>query len=768
MPGQRLLTLFACLAAITLIHSDASGQSATIRGFVSDRYDGQTLQGVNVYVEQDGRLVAGTATDVNGFYVISGLNPGSYRLMASFIGYIAYADTLEVRAGHVITRNISLVQGDAVLEELVVESERDAGAVAVAAGLQKIQTADIERVPAPGASADLIGYIQTLPGIVSVGDRGGRLFIRGGTSTQNATSIDGIPVYQPFHIVGFYSAFPLEIVQRVDLYSGGYSARYGGWASSIIDVTTRNGNKNRLSGSASLATFMSTAHIEGPLVPGRVSVLASVRESLIERIMPEMLGQRMPYRFGDRFLKIHALLTPTLSFSVTAAQTRDRGDVAGTKKTFLGDFQARVASDSSQVGWDNKVFGGRLLLTPVNAPILAELSLSRSYMDGFRGPKDIRERESTVQSRDASLHLTYFTRELALRFGIFNRLASFDYQLKNLFTGSEFVSQEKDTTSQELAEAGIFFETEVDIRTNIRIEPGLRVHAFRDFETVVVEPRLRAVWDLRWHEIRISTAWGLYHQGMVGLIDQRDAGSAFTAWTPVPDDAQIPRAQHFILGGSARIDSTSKVSIEVYHKELNNLAVPVWRPFPQFSTQLQRADGIVWGLDARFEKEKPIAHDGHLYLYGGYGLSFVRYDTITERYFPPHDRRHQFNLLARCRWGNLSVIARWEYGSGLPYTPSAGFDIWIPMVGSEVDVRSEPGRVRVLYNAPFSGRLPPYHRLDLWLEKTIERNRFRTKLQVGAINVYNRENIFYFDLWTMNRIDQLPFFPSVGVKIEWK
>ena len=180
----------------------------------------------------------------------------------------------------------------------------------------------------PSVSSDLAGYLQTLPGVVTAGDRGGQLFVRGGTPTQNLVMIDGIPVFQPFHIVGFYSAFPADIIAYADVHAGGYSARYGGRLSSVINVVARNGNKQRVVGSASLAPFLGTLRVEFPLLPERVSVLASVRESVIERLAPDVLGQELPYRFGDRFFKIHAFLSRTSSLSMTVMNTFDEGDVA--------------------------------------------------------------------------------------------------------------------------------------------------------------------------------------------------------------------------------------------------------------------------------------------------------------------------------------------------------------------------------------------------------------------------------------------------------
>jgi hypothetical protein len=248
-------------------------------------------------------------------------------------------------------------------------------------------------------------------------------------------------------------------------------------------------------------------------------------------------------------------------------------------------------------------------------------------------------------------------------------------------------------------------------------------------------------------------------------------------WTGLSKEEEIPRATHVIVGwqGSARpLDNTYvRASLEGYYKDLNHLSVPVWDAFPQFTTALQSATGTVQGVDARVE----VTYE-QFYGYLGLGRANTKYEALDGQVFgtfygvsqdvysPPHDRRNQVNAVLRADVGELTLTAQWQYGSGLPYTQAVGFDDWILLQG-DVDLLSDPGQTRVLYEEPYSSRLPDYHRLDLWLEKRFEANRFSGMLRAGVVNAYNRANLFYFDLFTLNRIEQLPAIPSLGARIEF-
>jgi outer membrane receptor protein involved in Fe transport len=119
--------------------------------------------------------------------------------------------------------------------------------------VQKITPKEIDKLPSIGGEPDIAQYMQVLPGVVFTGDQGGQLYIRGGSPVQNKVMMDGMIVYNPFHSIGLFSVFDTDIIRNADIYTGGFGAQYGGRISSIMDVTTIDGNQNEFEGNASIA-----------------------------------------------------------------------------------------------------------------------------------------------------------------------------------------------------------------------------------------------------------------------------------------------------------------------------------------------------------------------------------------------------------------------------------------------------------------------------------------------------------------------------------
>jgi len=304
----------------------AFGQSATVRGFVTDASDGQALQGVNVALRDLGGNLRGSVSDDDGFFIITRLQPGRWMLRATFIGFETWTDTLDLGAEATARLSIELTPG-VEMGEFVVEAERDGGAT-IAAGVQTVRPRDVELVPTPDVSGDLVSYLATMPGVVSLGDRGGQVFIRGGEPSHNLSLLDGMYIHQPFHILGFYSAFASDLLRNADIHSGAFSSKYTGRMSSVIDVHTRNGNNQSMRRTFSFAPFVSMAILEGPVRRGVMSFLFSGRASTIERVAPRYIDQPVPYNFGDFFGKVHATLSRSHQVSASAIHTYDRGKLA--------------------------------------------------------------------------------------------------------------------------------------------------------------------------------------------------------------------------------------------------------------------------------------------------------------------------------------------------------------------------------------------------------------------------------------------------------
>ncbi|GIV60079.1 MAG: TonB-dependent receptor [Rhodothermaceae bacterium] len=744
--GRRWRGFPVLLVVLLGLPVPAYGQWGRLSGRVSDGRDDRPLAGVHVFVEDAAGARNGTTTDAGGFFRLAGLRPGRYVFTASFIGYDSYTDTLTFTFGQERHLAVRLMPATTELEEIVVETEQRPDRRQ--AGLTTIPPSALARVPLPDVTYDLAGYLLTLPGFVAPGDRGGQLFVRGGTPTQNLVLLDGMTIYQPFHIVGFYSAFPADIVAYADVYAGGFGARYGNRISSVIDVGTRNGNKQRITGAVSLAPFLSTLRLELPLVRNRVSVLASVRESVIERISPELLGRELPFRFGDRFLKFHAFLNQTSSFSATLLQTFDEGNIAG-------------AADTGQrfSVWRNRAYGARYLYLPAESAVMTQVAVYGSRLQSRYRLTSDDERHADVEHFNAEILFAYLLGSTQLHFGLFGGSTRFDFDL-----GGGVPARRENVTS-----GGAFLEARLEPSRRLRLEPGLRLEAFSSGTDPTLGPRLRLRWLPRGSASRqqFNLAWGLYHQQTVGFTNEQDVTDVFTAWTATPARNGIPRAMHVIAGWQRRLAPWLELSLEAYVKDLKNLS------FPRFSTTLNelegftRVDGLARGLDVRLELARPA-----LYAMLAYGLAAVTYegplrDPATERFAPPHDRRHQIHALVEVTRGAYRLTLLWQFGSGLPFTQIDGYYERLPITDpDDRTALTRRGTTFVARGEPYRARLPAYHRLDVALRRTFTFARAAATLQLGLVNAYDRANIFQYNTFSGERVDQLPLIPSLGLKVE--
>ncbi len=767
---HRLVLLASVLALCT---GPVRAQTATLSGFVTDADDGHALEGaaVALFALADANTLAfGVATNPEGLYLISRIEPGAYRVQISFVGYRTVVDTLDLVGGVVHSATVTLAQDPAAMDEVIVVSERTTGAARITAGAQRIRPEDIEQVPSPDLSADLVNYLTTLPGIVTTGDRGGQFFVRGGEPPQNLVLVDDIIVYQPFHVLGFYSALPAEIVERADVYAGGFGSKYTGRLSSVIDVATRGGNNRRLAGMVSGSPFTGALRLEGPIVPGEASFLLSGRHSLVNRTGPSLYDEPMPFLFSDAFGKLRYTPGGRHRFSVTNFHTYDRGELA----TEITEAKAQ------QVRWTNDGFSISWLALSKNLPIATELTYSRSRHEMQQGVPDSTLRSSKIWNSRLALHATFS--ESSFFRGRSATVAGWDVVFARTRNALAGLFQNISNSGTPIPEFGLFVEPTFTYPGGWMISSGLRMEWYNVRITPFLEPRLRIEWHRSIHHI--SGALGFYRQQVIGLSDRRDPTSIFTAWTGIPrDDSavdalilnsvlrdRIGRAMHMLLGYRMTPSTGFEAAVEGFYKLYSNLLVAEWTAFPQLTTRMQPAEGRSVGLEVRME-----ARRGPLYGFVTYGLSYTRYTAVAmaipvwygeERltYRPPHDRRHNVNALLSLQLYGFDMSVRWQLGSGLPYTRPLAFDGFALVDDIRPASDLEHSR-RVVYDRPYDSTLPAYHRLDASVERTWHASGAAITVQASAINLYDRRNIFFVDLFTLQRQDQLPFVPSLGLRV---
>ena len=746
---RQFFSLAAILAVVALVLApSATAQHATIRGSVIDAADGEPLQGVHVALDDRQGGLFGALTNRDGLFILTRIPPGRYVFRVSFVGFETYADTLDLAGDDQRLIDVALEEAAMEMGEIAVEAEREHGAARITAGMQTVRAREIEMIPAPDVSGDLVSYLSAMPGVVLMGDRGGQLFIRGGEPSHNLTLLDGMYVYQPFHILGFYSAFPSEIISQADVYAGGFGSKFSGRISSVIDVHARNGNKRSFAGSATLSPFTSSAHVEGPILQDRISFLGTGRISLLDQLAAQYVSDPLPYTFSDAFAKVHAHIADHHQIAISGLYTSDRGTMPSG---------GSLIQSPDEIAWTNSALGLRYVVTPRSVPLLAEVLVSQSRLESELGPRDAPTRSSHIASVNVALNMTNYAGKSQFNWGGFLREIDFDAQLGGLFQN---VVDAPDRSTN----AGGYFEPDVYLGYGLRVRPGISLQVYGT-RGVHLEPRLRIVWDRGIHQW--SGAAGLYRQEIVGLSDRRDATNVFTAWTEAPS-GEASRAVHGLIGYRTAPLPWLDFSVEGFVKRLDDLFISEWTAFPRFSTRLQRADGRAAGFDLRVEVRRPS-----FYGFVNYGFSSTRYETepaaATEpvSFRPPHDRTHQLNVVASAEQFGFDWSIRWQFGSGMPYTPIHGFDGFILMDGA-IEVDKVPGFPRVIYEStPYGEELPTYHRLDVTVERSFPLAGFAdVTLQAGVLNAYDRANLFALDLFTAERTDQLPIVPIIGLRID--
>ena len=729
----------------------AGAQQAAVQGIVLDRATTQPLLGARVVLDQAGREIRSIQTDRSGLFQIAGVAAGSYRLRITLFGYTPHEETIDLQPGQRLTANRSLARDPLRLEGITVD-QQDPGAVQRDLGGQTITARDIGRIPTPAASGDLASFLQTMPGVVGSGDRGGQLFIRGGTPSENLALMDGMLVYQPFHVTGFFSVFPEELVASAAFFPGGFGPQYDDRISSVLDVQMRDGSRNERGHAASVSPFLTDVRTEGPIGAkgGLVSYLVSMRRSLIEETSPWLLGEEQPLGFSSVYVKVSSLAGDGGSrCSFTAMRSSDQGGLD-------------PADEVSRVGWSNTLIGGRCTALAGVSFADTRIAFSRVANEAVtRGASDF---SSSANLLSAHADVSRTAGRARLRLGAFMRYELVDFDFV------EFQSYSEGDAGR--IGAGAYAEAEIPLGGGVRLLPGATASWYPAAFDPAIEPRLRASWRPGGlADAELSGVVGLYEQRIAGISDRRDASSIFTAWMGPSDDAKL-QAIHAQASWQQSLGGGVSWSVDGYYRRMRHLPVTTWSDVARFSPDLSLADGRGHGADARVEIRR-----GPVYAFAGYGYGWTEYESAQEAFgvwygepvlsfHPPHDRRHQANALASLRLGPYTAAARWDYGSGFPFTRPIGFDEQLDFRGNLPHVRGSYGETRVLLDRPYGGRLPAVHRLDLSVDRRVKVRAYEMRLQAGVINAYDQRNIFYYDVFTNQRIDQLPFAPYLSVSLQ--
>lgn len=743
-------------------------QKGTIRGFVYDKETGEPVLFTNVFLKG---TVYSASTDVNGYYTINNIPPGNYTITVTYLGYDSLQIPVSVNGADLITKQLYIRKGVINIKTVDISAEKDQTRTEVRTSVTKVTPRDINMIPSVGGEPDLAQYMQVLPGVVFSGDQGGQLYIRGGTPVMNKVMLDGMVIYNPFHSIGLFSVFDTDIIKNANVFTGGFDSEYGGRLSSVMDVSTRDGNKKRLTGKASVNTFTSKLLLEGPIKSsaegkGGSSFILSARNSYLDKTSPSIYqyinDKGLPYSFTDIYGKASFYNGTGSKLSLFGFSFQDKADYQ-----FVTDNR-----------WKSAGGGFNFVLVPVNSANLIDGNFAYSKYNITQQEADNQPRSSLINGFNFDMNFTNFSKRNEVRYG---------FQILGFRTNFEQYNIIKVRTEQQeyTSEFGSFVKYRW-VKNHFVLEPGVRVHFYASLSEISLEPRLGFKYNLS-KKIRLKVAGGYYTQNLLSTVSDRDVVNIFYGFLSgpksLPDEfngkkvtSHLQKSKDAIVGIEADLTSHLNLIAEIYYKKFIQLTnINRDKIFPDNGEYTDKPDFLK--KDYIVENGKASGGDivlkydhKRLYIWLVYTLGFVDRFNGEVTYRPHFDRRHNANIVTSYTLGkklNWEINARWNFGSGFPFTRTAGFYEYLTFNdGLYTNITNDNGALGIIYGVLNDGQLPPYHRLDLSIKKTFATGKNSVfEVSVSVINVYNRKNIFYFDRIRYKRVDQLPILPSIGATL---
>lgn len=760
---MKRILLFALLLMAT---SQIIAQEGSIRGNVYEKSSGDPIiYGTVRLLNTD----IGTNTDLDGFFTLPNVPAGKYTLVVSYIGYDSTAVDITLKENAIVYKQLYLSESAVQLGVVDVSARKEKAKSEVKVSSITLTPKQIKALPSTGGDPDIAQYLPVLPGIIATGDQGGQLYIRGGSPIQNLILLDGMTIYNPFHSIGFFSVFETETIRSVDVLTGGFNAEYGGRISAVVDIKTREGNKKRFSGNVSASPFLAKVLLEGPIKPlsesggGSISYLVTGKHSYISQTSKVLYSYAesaidtvngLPFNFTDIYGKV----------SMVSGN--------GSKLDIFGfSFNDRVNYSIADLGWQSGGAGASFTVIPPASSMIINGTLAFSNYGISLIESDGNPRESSIGSTAAQLKFTYFGANSEVNYGFRFTGLNTNFEFRN-FLGVT-ITQEDFTT-----ELGGFVTYRQKVGPWI-FEPSMRVQLYASQGVTSLEPRFGAKLKAS-DNLRIKFASGLYSQNILSSVNEQDIINLFVGFLTGPEETifepdgitevsnRLQRSFHVVGGFEADLSRSLEMNVEGYYKgftQLINLNRNKLEPDdPDFATE----SGKAYGLDISFRYEKP-----QFYLWTTYSLGYVLRNDGEQIYPTVFDRRHNVNLLISYQFGkeqSWEFGARWNYGSPFPFTQTQGFYSSLNFLdnGLGTDPLTTNPDLGILYAEERNGgRLIPYHRLDLSLKKTFNLSKYSTlEVLFSLTNAYNRDNIFFIDRRTAERVDQLPILPSLG--FTWK
>ncbi len=713
-----------------------------LRGIVRDSATSEVLPYANVYIPL---INTGASSDNRGFFIIPSIPANKeYIIVITFVGYKSKKVLAFIQENNITDLTIYLSKSTIELSDVIVSGKRENGAEVTA---QKIPIKEIENMTF-GVETDAMRAIQLLPGVQSAGDVSARYYVRGGASNENLVLLNGTPIYNPFHALGILSVIDPDVINSVEFYKGGFGAKYGGRLSSVMNIITKDGNRNKFGAAAALSELTAKGVLEGPIPDG--SFIITGRKSYSNEILKKFTNNKsIPIDFYDASFKVNYSnpeFLPISKFTFFGFTSNDRID-----------YQDKLHANYN---WSNSNVGFNWFTAAKNSPLFAELTLYYSKFSGGEIPITGSDRyiENGLDDIAFKTDFTYVLNDRNEYYGG----VKIDY-IKTRLLLNNSTGKLKNVGSEGTLFGGYGGFKLLSIK-KFKADLSSRVNALNLTEgpSLLFEPRVNVIYNLL-PTLNLKAAWGIYQQQLVTISDEDEVLALFEPWIIIPSYLKVPSAIHYIGGFDYYLTERLKLDIEGYYKVMHNLAVlndeVIYPTDPQLINGSSKSHGAEATMDF---------HNQWMNVQLSYSYSWTTQKVRNIIYHPRYDSRNAVKIFMNFELGNnWRAGVMWSYNSGMPYTQIYGYyNKYNPSyILNPTSILTSYSYFPVLA-ARNAANLPDYHRLDLNLSKEFRFWFMKLSIDLNVINVYDRKNFFYFDTETGQRVNMLPFLPSIDIKAE--
>ncbi len=730
--------------------------TATIAGYVRDAKTGEAIIGANIFTED---RKSGTVTDQFGYFALT-LSKGRHVLLITSIGM---GDTRrQVVLYSEGKLNIELYEYVPSLKRVVVSADKTVNVKGVDMGVQKITIKNIKQIPTAFGEADILRVVLSMPGVTSVGESSTGFNVRGGAADENLILFSDATIYNPSHFFGFFSAFNPDVVKDVELYKSSIPEKYGGRLASVLDVTSREGNKKKFSGEGGIGPLTSRLTLEGPLdSSGKTSYIIGGRTTYSDWILKQIPNSdysRSSASFYDVNLNINHEFNAKNSLYIMGYLSQD-------KFRLNSDTLYEYSNKNANIKWKH-IFNNKLYgvftggIDSYNFAISSSLNPVNAYKFAF----DVNQETFRADFNYAP------NNKHTIDFGL-NSI------LYKLHPGTYTPNSDKslvvpDTVQAEQAlETAIYIGDHYDVTSKFSINAGLRYSIFNylgpqqvydyapglprevgNITDTVNYGKGKNIKTYQGPEIRLSARYSLsdntsikisYNtlRQYIHMLSNTTAISPTDIWKLSDQYIKPQSGDQVSLGFYKNLKSnTIETSVEVYYKRLNNYLD--YKSGAQLilnhhiETDIVNAEGYAYGAEFFIKKTEGKLNGWISYTYSRTLLRtndpLVAQPTNNGKYYPSdYDKPNILNFIGNYRFSHrFSISLNVNYSTGRPIT--------LPVAEYYYN-----GSYRVLYSDRNQYRIPDYFRTDFSIN--IEGSHKIKKLAhsswtLGLYNLTGRKN----------------------------